>query len=191
MSVTIPDYLEPFEGWRVWRIDSDKSDFRLVSVVQETSWPPHEELVAECMRRRILARLHRPERHQAPAEPCACGIYATTLDRLAAYMPADDPHTRYVFGRVRLWGTVIECEKGWRASRAYPAEIIVPAPQRAPRPGIMASPQPTVARASAEEIAHGLIDYAVPITVLSHPPKRALDSMAHKLARARFVGFVR
>jgi hypothetical protein len=29
-------------------------------------------------------------------------------------------------GRVSLWGTVCECERGWRASHAYPAQLYVP-----------------------------------------------------------------
>src|SRR5919204_3947770 len=57
MSVAIPDYVEPFEGWRVWRVSGDGCELQLLSVVQETVWPPREELVAECLRRRIPARL--------------------------------------------------------------------------------------------------------------------------------------
>jgi hypothetical protein len=30
-----------------------------------------------------------------------------------------------VAGRVRLWGTVVECERGWRASHAYPSRLLV------------------------------------------------------------------
>ena len=31
-----------------------------------------------------------------------------------------------VLGRVSLWGDVVECAWGWRASFAYPAQIYVP-----------------------------------------------------------------
>src|SRR5919204_3669994 len=98
MSVAIPDYVEPFEGWRVWRASSDGSQLRLRSVVQETVWPLREEFAAECLRRRILARLRGRQRHEAPADACACGIYATSLDRLGSYLH-ERGGTHYVFGR--------------------------------------------------------------------------------------------
>ena len=31
-----------------------------------------------------------------------------------------------VFGAVSLWGRVVETERGWRASCAYPRRIVVP-----------------------------------------------------------------
>jgi hypothetical protein len=31
-----------------------------------------------------------------------------------------------VLGRVSLWGEVVECERGYRASHAYPAALYVP-----------------------------------------------------------------
>jgi hypothetical protein len=40
---------------------------------------------------------------------------------LASLTPATD----LVIGRVALWGEVLEGDHGWRASRAYPAELIV------------------------------------------------------------------
>jgi hypothetical protein len=182
MSAAIPDYVQPFDGWRVWRVSGDGSEVRLLSVVQETLWPPREELVAECLRRRILARFRRRRpRHEPPAERCACGIYATTLDRLGTYLYGRGHfRTRYVFGRVRLWGTVIECEQGWRAARAYPAEILVPAPA-----------ERTQARATAEEIAHGLSLYGVPVVVLPHAPGEALDVVAHEQGRPGHIGSTR
>ena len=190
MSAVIPDYVEPFQGWRVWRASRDGSQLRLRSVVQETVWPPREELAAECLRRRVLARLQRSGRHKAPAETCACGIYATTLDRLGSYLQArGDGRAHYVFGRVLLWGTVIECEQGWRAARAYPAEIIVPVPPRASSPTIMAPAKPAVA--TAEEIADALSCYAVPVVVLPHTPAEALDVVAREHGRGGRIGSAR
>lgn len=191
MSVAIPDYVEPFEGWRVWRASSDGSHLRLRSVVQETVWPPREELAADCLSRRLLARLRRRRRHEAPAEACACGIYATTLDRLGSYLRMrGDGRAHYVFGRVLLWGTIIECEHGWRAARAYPAEIIVPAPPRPSSPTIMA-PRGEPAGASAAEIADALSCYAVPVVVLPHTPAEALDVVALEHGRDDRIGSVR
>ena len=177
MSVAIPDYAEPCEGWRLWRFRRVGCQLRLLSLVQETIWPPREELTADCLRRRLLARLRSTRRHEAPAEPCACGIYATSLDRLATHLrECDDRRTAYVFGRVHLWGTVIECQQGWRAARAYPAEIMVPTPPRDYPAGIMA-PAPGTG-ASAEEIADGLGVYAVPLVVLPHHSAEAVEVVA-------------
>jgi hypothetical protein len=190
MSVEIPDYVEPFEGWRVWRANNDGSCLRLRSVVQDTVWPPREELAAECLRPRILARLGRRRRHEAPAEACSCGIYATTLDRLGSYLH-DRSYVRahYVFGRVFLWGTVVECEQGWRAARAYPAEIIVPAAPRSSPPTMMAPREP--AAGTAEAIADALSCYAVPIVVLPHTPTEALDVVALEHGRDDRIGSAR
>jgi hypothetical protein len=191
MSAAIPDYVEPFEGWRVWRVSSNGCDLRLLSLVQHTVWPPREELAAGCLQRRVLARLHRARPHQAPAEACACGIYATTLDRLGSYLhePADG-RTRFVFGRVCLWGTVVECEQGWRAARAYPAEIIVPTSSRGARhpAAIMASPHAPVAGVTAEELADALRHYAVPVIALPHTPAEALEVVAREHGRDDPIG---
>jgi len=36
------------------------------------------------------------------------------------------PTVARVLGQVALWGTVVECERGFRASHAYPIRIYVP-----------------------------------------------------------------
>ena len=36
------------------------------------------------------------------------------------------PLVRQAIGRVALWGDVVEGARGWRASRAYPAELWLP-----------------------------------------------------------------
>jgi hypothetical protein len=60
---------------------------------------------------------------------------------------------QYAVGRVALWGVVIECERGWRASYAYPARLYVPTRSTARRP-----------RLSPREVADGLAAYGVPVT---------------------------
>jgi hypothetical protein len=129
----------------------------------------------------MFARLRRSRRHEAPAATCACGIYATSLRRLGSYLQdRGDRATCYVFGRVRLWGTVVECEQGWRASRAYPAEVFVPALARS-----------SAARASAEEIADALNCYAVPVAVLAHTATEALEVVARERGLDGQIGLVR
>jgi hypothetical protein len=57
-----------------------------------------------------------------------------------------------VIGQVRLWGKVIECERGWRAALAYPERLYVPM-----------RPADERARRRSAEIAAGLRDYGVPV----------------------------
>jgi hypothetical protein len=165
MNVAIPDYVEPLQGWRVWRFEGERARIRLLSLVKDVVWPARQELVADCLRRRLLRLRGRP--HPAPCEECACGIYATSFDQVATLL--DDVAWRgiqSVFGRVLIWGTVIECEHGWRASRAYPAELFVPT-RHALAPVAL-----------AEEIAHGLRRYGVPVRVLPCGPREALEEVA-------------
>src|SRR5919204_670344 len=80
----------------------------------------------------------------------------------------------------------VEPFEGWRAARAYPAEIIVPAPPRASSPTIMAPREP--AGATAEEIADALSCYAVPMVVLPHTPAEALEVVARERGRDDRIG---
>jgi hypothetical protein len=107
---------------------------RLSSVVYPTVWPLRCELVAVCQRRRQLRRwLTAEEPHPAPGECCQCGIYAASdPTRLRPYLTGHAADARSsgrllgrVAGRVLLWGTVVECEHGWRGSHAYPEWIYV------------------------------------------------------------------
>ena len=175
MNAVVPDYVEPFAGWRVWRVGGDGGLLRLLSVVHETVWPLREELRAECLRRRFLVGLRRGPPHEPPAEACTCGIYATDLEGLGSYLTEGGGRgTPYVFGRVRLWGTVAECERGWRASRAYPAELFIPTPAAR-----------SAACASADAIARALGDYAVPVVALPLTPLEALQELVREHRRLR------
>lgn len=169
MSAAAPDYAAPLDGWRVWAVGGELPELRLLSIVHETEWPVREELVAQCRRKSQFPRLRRRSRHDAPSDACACGIYAATaLDRLAPFL--DERSWRgspYVFGRVLLWGTVIECEHGWRASRAYPAEIFVTSPTRRSACGV-----------APEQVARSLRAYAVDVAVLPCRPAEALRLVA-------------
>jgi len=165
MTHDAPDYVEPFEGWRVWRVVRVDGAFRLASIVQNTVWPASAELTAGCERFRLFRRRRR--RHDAPDVDCECGIYAAvTLTQLRMYL-ADGLHgLSRVLGQVALWGTVVECERGFRASRAYPARLFVP--DDAGRPW----------RVSATEVALGLCAYGVPVEPLAGPAAHAPDLLA-------------
>ena len=159
----VPDYVEPFEAWRVWKVARRDREYSLGSVVQRTLWPAGEAFTAECLRvPRLFGRLRRKRPHTAPEGHCECGIYAAPLDRLAEYL-SDVPFrgVARVLGRVALWGTVVECERGFRASHAYPLRIYVPSDAGEPW------------RVEWEEVAVGLCRYGVPIEALD---SRAADA---------------
>lgn len=68
-----------------------------------------------------------------------------------------------MLGQVSLWSTVIECERGFRAARAYPLRIYVP---------LDAS-----LRGSCrwDEIVTGLEAYGIPVEAL---PARCADAVS-------------
>lgn len=154
-----PDYVQPVVAWRVWRVVESAAEFQLQSVVYGTVWPTHEPMAARCFRHRFsFLPWRKRDPHAPPAEDCSCGVYAATLQGLVPYLDAPDlARVQRVLGRVSLWGSVVECEQGWRASRAYPTHIYVPA-REAKR-----------ARAAAvEEIALSLTRYGVPVEILEY-----------------------
>jgi hypothetical protein len=167
-----PDFIEPFEAWRVWKIVPSDGQYSLGSVVQRTVWPAGEALAAECLGcRHLFAKFRRKRRHEAPEAPCECGIYAAALERVGQYV-AEAPcrGVARVLGQVALWGTVIESERGFRASHAYPTRIYVPADAGDPW------------RISWEEVALGLWRYGVPIEPLAARAAEATRHLAERQA---------
>ena len=166
MRARAPDYAQPLVGWRVWvvAVEADGA-LRLRSVVQKTVWPVREALVAECCQRRMLARLlGRPTHGPVPLPTCQCGIYATELAELEPLLAEAPWETgARVLGQVSLWGDVVECERGRRAERAYPAHIYVPL-RDGRRP-----------RLSQHEIVDGLAEYGVPVEALPCRPSQAVE----------------
>jgi hypothetical protein len=162
MKVAVPDFFEPAVGWRTWLVVEDAGCLLLRSVVFKISWPPGQELAADCEHppRRLLSRPWRRKRaHEAPSVNCECGIYATkNVERAARYLDGYDhllERVRHrVLGRVRLWGSVVETEFGWRASHAYPAYIYVPTNRANGR------------RVNADDVALELASYGVPVEIV-------------------------
>jgi hypothetical protein len=76
-------------------------------------WHPGQPLKAVCL---ASGPSHA---NPPPLSKCSCGIYA--LKRTEIGMEDSQ-----VFGKVALWGTVIEHEGGYRAEYAYPFAFIVP-----------------------------------------------------------------
>ena len=106
-----PTYVSPILAYRAW-----KSIHRGVEGITGVAWPPHEPLVACCTG-------EGQGSHQTPGLDCYCGMWGfkTVAEMESAVRGYDG--IPLVFGRVYLWGRVIEWEHGWRAQYAYPAEF--------------------------------------------------------------------
>ncbi|HYQ10952.1 MAG TPA: hypothetical protein VEP92_07275 [Gaiellaceae bacterium] len=162
---TVPDFIDPMEAWRVWRVCMH--DFRIVlqSLNADTVWEPGIPLSAICATRQRSRR--RPWRVEAPghASPeleCTCGIYGVRSAALARWYLERRPlfyNAERVVGRVALWGEVVESESGWRAERAYPIELFVPEATT-----LRGGPRH---RAYVDEIVLALSAYRVPVEVLA------------------------
>jgi hypothetical protein len=161
-----PDYVEPMIGWRAWLVVDDEGEVRLSSLGRRLVWVPRCELVANC---------ELGFDHLAPAEHCSCGVYAARETELAAtYMArlgAEGGCRHGVIGRVSLWGSVVECENGWRASHAYPERIYVPA-----------GSEPGTVLAEASDLAAALSVYGVPVQVIDSDVSGRRLSLAERSA---------
>ncbi len=125
-------------------------------------WPVGEPLVAQCTGPGLTYGA-QDGRHEAPSPNCRCGVYGGTYAGLRSFLNATfmPPAEAAVLGRASLWGSVIDERTGWRAQCAYPERLVVP----------------TLLR-DAEEIAHDLEAYGVPVVMLNaaetfaalHPP---------------------
>ena len=161
----IPDYAEPVEAWRVWRVAMRDRHVVLQSLFAGAVWEPHVPLAATCTgghRSRWTPWRRTPNHHAAPELDCCCGIYgvqSVTAARSYLELPPLLFRDDRVIGRVALWGAVVEGPSGWRASHAYPIELFVPAPVVAHR-GLRQ-------RAYLNEILFALEAYRVPVDLVA------------------------
>lgn len=141
-------------GWRYWRLPAgqlvgDPGGLRSVTS-RGVEWAPGRPLVARC----------RAAGHRAPAEGCACGIYASSdrdvlLDHGICLGP--DP---VVLGTVALWGVVVDDGGGaLRGEIAYPVTLALVVPEAA---AAAEAPSGTV-----QEALDRLAAYGVPLTTVS------------------------
>lgn len=160
MTERAPDLIGPIVGWRAWYVRETGGRHRLHSIHYGEPWPVRNELTAACHRGRYVhsAASVSHDRHDPPTRDCVCGIYgAKELEQAQQYfggeaVPADYVHR--VVGQVKLWGSVVECTQGFRASHAYPAHLWLPT--RRPDGGPL----------DIEALALDLLDYGVPVELL-------------------------
>jgi hypothetical protein len=161
----IPDYAEPVEAWRVWRVSMHGGRVVLQSLFAGVVWEPGVPLVASCTggHRSLLAPWRKkPNDHPAPELDCRCGIYGVqSIAAARSYLETPPLLCRddRVIGRVALWGDVVEGPAGWRASHAYPTELFVPSAATG-RSGLRR-------RAYVDEIILALEDYDVPVDLVA------------------------
>ena len=152
-----PDLIAPILGWRAWKVVEENGEPLLSSVVFPRFWRPGEETRAEC----------QPGTHTAPQRHCVCGLYAgATAQHAEPYLDGYNHligTSPVVLGRVAVWGTVIECSDGWRASHAYPHDLFVPVR------GVSRKP---------DELGLALARYGVPVELLDCEPRRGVVARA-------------
>ena len=135
MSITVRDaparYVGPaFQGWRAWRIMRHEtlggpSTVRLCACGTRGLPKVWEPLTAA---RAVCGKFATT--HDAPWPDCQCGFYAygrreDAWNHLETFVHNNGEALGWAFGRVSLWGRIVEHELGLRAEYAYPYELTV------------------------------------------------------------------
>lgn len=121
-----------FTGWRAWRVmpyeqHRGGSSLRLCASGRyglPKLWEPAVAARAACGKFSTT--------HEAPWLGCECGLHGYRLrddawDHLANFVDSANGEGAlgWAFGRVSLWGRIVEHEAGYRAEFAYPYELTV------------------------------------------------------------------
>jgi hypothetical protein len=100
---------EPILAYRAWRVEAEQ----LMSCTCSCLWSPRERMDARCNQNGLHANV--------PVWECSCGFYAYKTERALEESPYLRPDQKMaVWGRVALWGRVIDHGLGYRAQHAYP-----------------------------------------------------------------------
>lgn len=120
----------PVEAFRIWYKPIESLFLRSYWI--QLNWIPGQKLEAECQNHTACVCTKWEGAH---AGRCNAGIYAFKTfdqgydlwrDQLEEMLGLDAPEpvqNRIVFGKVYLWGKVIECTKGFRGQYAYPSGL--------------------------------------------------------------------
>ena len=111
---------EPLIGWRCWHVLPHEGLLRPI-YKRGLVWKPRQPLEAICPE----------EPHEVPADHCKCGVWTVCHPMLldeVGWTKAPPAGTAklpgvIVVGEVSLWGKIIQHERGWRASCAYPRHL--------------------------------------------------------------------
>ena len=117
VTETMPERVDPITAWRAWKVFNDSNNgggWKLKAIGSTGTWEPRQAMTAVCNKNK--------ESHPAPGYGCECGIWSfTTLEELTPALSGYGDIK--VIGKVSIWGRVVECEKGFRSSHAYPTEL--------------------------------------------------------------------
>lgn len=132
--------ISPVTAYRIWYVPLQPI-LVMRSYWIQTPWDPCKRLEAECRNQMSCVcagdfwTTTKREPEEAFTCSCSAGIYGwKTFDQgFEMYideiekmdgMGREEPVTnRVAFGKVYLWGKVVECEKGFRGQYAYPSGI--------------------------------------------------------------------
>jgi hypothetical protein len=119
--VTVPDYISPVVGHRVWQWDAAG-----LKSLNGERWVAHQPLSAACRAAAsssisgLSKTAHDPAK--LPDINCTCGVYAA---RTTGHLRQCGYERFGIRGEVYLWGAVVEHERGWRAQFAYPKTFVL------------------------------------------------------------------
>lgn len=146
--MSVPDYCAPIVAYRVWGVDRTTTRLR-ARYRTEDAWEPKQPKRATCRYMDIGVVDDGAPPHHTTADCVAamqayygegklehgwvasCGLYGykTPLMAWHALGTSDEwDESRIVFGEVRLWGRVLEHERGFRAEYAYPGALAALSP---------------------------------------------------------------
>lgn len=125
---SIPDLVEPIIALRAWTVTADGY---LCAANQGVKWPAREPLTAICNKGAMSmmaswglyigsSKPEPPPPHVSPSAACSCGIYAAKDNEHMVYGDGV-----FVWGRVAMWGRVVEGEHGYRSQYAYPVSLVL------------------------------------------------------------------
>jgi preprotein translocase subunit YajC len=121
--MTVPDYISPVVGYRVWQWDVTG-----LRSLNGEKWSAREPLSAVCRADACSSISGLSKATHNPAElpyfSCTCGVYAA---RTIGHLRQCGYNKFGVRGEVYLWGKVVEHERGWRAQFAYPKTLLLAA----------------------------------------------------------------
>ena len=103
---------EPIVAWRTWTLagSRDASTVRLRPIAGDGKpWPPRRPASAACTKDR---------HHAVPDLRCTCGLHAVA--EAGSLRRTRDPA---VLGTVALWGSLVEHDRGYRATFGYPQRV--------------------------------------------------------------------
>lgn len=126
----VPDHFEAITAYRAWGVWDNGL---LTGQAHPEVWPPYQTLQARCSH---IGKSSSAGAHirdgvflDAPIQLCSCGIYSLKDREAAECRTAMVMHFSLmdgrpqVWGKIRIWGRVIEHEAGYRSEFAYPEEI--------------------------------------------------------------------